>query len=75
MIIPIVIYVILMAAYIFIKPSLSFRSNGDLRPFGFHKNQTVFPLWVISIILAVFVGFVYHLLSGSAEIVEFRIIE
>jgi len=64
-----------MAIYIFIRPSLSFRTNGDLRSFGVHKSQTLFPLWVISIILAVFVGFVYHLLSGSAEIVELRIIE
>lgn len=64
-----------MAIYIFIKPSLSFRTNGDLRPFGIHKSQTLFPLWIISIIFAVFVGFVYNLLSGSAEIIELRIIE
>lgn len=64
-----------MGLYVFFRPLLSFYQNGDLRSFGLSENQTLFPLWVIGIIIAVFVGFVYHLLSGSAEIVELRIIE
>jgi hypothetical protein len=75
MFVPIIIYGILMGLYIFIQPSLSFRKNGDLRDFGFQKGNTLFPVWVVAIIVAVFVGFVYHLISGSAEIVELRIIE
>ena len=75
MFIPIIIYGILIGVYIFVQPSLSFHKNGELRDFGFQKGKTLFPVWVVAIIIAVFVGFVYHLVSGSAEIVELRIIE
>jgi hypothetical protein len=75
MILPIVIYILLMIAYIYARPSLSFHRNGSTRSFGVQKGQTLFPIWVIAILIAVFVGFVYHLLAGSAEVIELRLIE
>jgi uncharacterized integral membrane protein len=75
MLIAIAIYGILIGVYIYMKPSLSFRNNGEPRTFGIRKGQTLFPVWIIAIMIAVFVGFVFHLLNGSAEVIELRLIE
>lgn len=66
-------YSVLIGMYMFVRPSLSFHKNGTPRAFGFEKGETLFPVWVIAIVTAVFVGFMYSLLSGSAEIIELRI--
>jgi hypothetical protein len=40
------IYLFLMAAFLYIKPSLAFGREGRIRPFGvMDKEATVFPLW------------------------------
>jgi hypothetical protein len=75
MFLAIVIYGLIIGAYIFMRPSLSFKKSGEPRPFGINKGQTLFPVWVIAIVVAVFIGFAYHLFSGSAEIIELRLIE
>jgi hypothetical protein len=38
-----------------IKPSLIYNKEGGFRPFGLgYKHKTVIPIWIISIILAIF---------------------
>jgi hypothetical protein len=38
-----------------IKPSLIYNKEGGFRPFGLgYKHKTVIPIWVISIIVAIF---------------------
>jgi hypothetical protein len=38
-----------------IKPSLIYNKEGGFRPFGLgYKHKTVVPIWVISIIIAIF---------------------
>ena len=49
------IYLFLMAAFLYIKPSIAFGREGRIRPFGTQdKEATVFPLWwwvfVISVV-------------------------
>jgi len=75
MLLAILLYAILIATYVFMRPSLSYNSKGQLRSFGMGPTQTLFPLWVISILLATIIGFAYSLFTGSAEIVELKIIE
>jgi hypothetical protein len=40
------IYMFLMAAFLYLKPSIAFGREGRIRPFGTQdKESTVFPLW------------------------------
>jgi hypothetical protein len=40
------IYLFLMAAFLYIKPSVAFGREGRIRPFGVeHRESTVFPVW------------------------------
>ena len=48
------VYFLLMAAFIYIKPSIAFGREGRIRPFGTQdKEATVFPLWWWVFIIAV----------------------
>jgi len=41
-----VIYLFLVAGFLYIKPSIAFGSEGRVRPFGSNnKEATVFPVW------------------------------
>ncbi len=49
------IYLFLMAAFLYVKPSIAFGREGRIRPFGTQDREaTVFPLWwwifVISVV-------------------------
>lgn len=40
------IYLFLMAAFLYMKPSIAFGKEGRIRPFGTQeRDSTVFPLW------------------------------
>lgn len=40
------IYLFLMAAFLYLKPSVAFGREGRIRPFGAtDREATVFPLW------------------------------
>jgi hypothetical protein len=48
------IYLFLMAAFLYVKPSVAFGREGRIRPFGTQdKEATVFPLWWWIFIFAV----------------------
>jgi hypothetical protein len=50
----IVVFLILFALVMFIKPSIIFDTNGRPREFGIgYKNKTILPLWLTVIILAI----------------------
>jgi hypothetical protein len=41
------IYLFLMAAFLYLKPSVAFGREGRIRPFGVtDREATVFPIWV-----------------------------
>ena len=49
------VYLFLMAAFLYLKPSIAFGREGRIRPFGTQDREaTVFPLWwwifVISVV-------------------------
>jgi hypothetical protein len=39
------VYLFLVSALLYFKPSLVFDEEGRVRPFGTGKEATVFPLW------------------------------
>ncbi len=60
----IVIYLFLVAGFLYIRPSVSFGREGQIRPFGVSKkDSTVFPVWWWMFAFAVmsYMGVVYTL--------------
>ena len=54
--ITIIIFVGLYATIQYFKPSFLYKPTGELRQFGLgYKNKTVFPAWLLSIVLAILV--------------------
>jgi len=50
----IIVFLILFAIILVIKPSIMFDKNGNPREFGIgYKNKTILPLWLAVIILAI----------------------
>ena len=50
----VVIFLLLFALIIFIKPTIIFDKNGRPREFGIgYKNKTILPLWLMVIILSI----------------------
>ena len=64
----IILYCVVMFAYVAIQPSVSYDDKGNLKSFGFGDNsKTIFPLWIVGILVAVIIGFLYSLFGGLAE--------
>jgi len=60
----IVIYLFLVAGFLYVRPSLAFGDEGRVRPFGVsNKESTVFPVWWWMFAFAVisYMGVVYIL--------------
>jgi hypothetical protein len=51
----ILIFLILFGSYHYIKPTITYQSNGAYRPFGVgYKHKTILPIWIIAILCAIF---------------------
>lgn len=49
------LFLILFSIFHFIKPGFAYNDLGGFRPFGLgYKHKTVFPVWVVAILLAIF---------------------
>jgi hypothetical protein len=59
----IIIFLIIFSIVHWLKPPLIYNEHGGFRQFGIgYKQKTVIPIWVVSIILAVFCYLaVYHM--------------
>lgn len=50
----IILFLVLFVFIFFIKPAFLFKKDGSIREFGIgYKNKTIFPIWLMSIILGV----------------------
>lgn len=48
------IYLFLMAAFLYLKPSIAFGREGRIRPFGTQDREaTILPLWLWVFVIAV----------------------
>jgi hypothetical protein len=53
--ISIVIFIIVFGTIQFMKPKFLYNTDGSPREFGIgYKNKTIFPIWLLSIILGIF---------------------
>jgi hypothetical protein len=60
----IVIYLFLVAGFLYIRPTIAFGMEGRVRPFGVsNKEATVFPMWWWMFVFAVasYISVVYIL--------------
>lgn len=60
----VVIYLFLVAGFLYLRPSIAFGKEGRIRPFGVsNKESTVFPMWWWMFAFAVvsYMGVVYML--------------
>jgi hypothetical protein len=59
----IIIFLIIFSIVHWLKPPLIYNEHGGFRQFGIgYKQKTVIPIWVVSIILAIFCYMaVYHM--------------
>jgi len=67
----VLLYLVVMFAYVAIRPSLSYDGDGNLKEFGFGRGgdgRTMFPLWIVAILIGVLVAFIYSLFGGLAAI-------
>lgn len=60
----IVIYLFLVAGFLYVRPAIAFGNEGRVRPFGVsNKESTVFPVWwwMFAFAVASYMGVVYVL--------------
>lgn len=60
----IVIYLFLVAGFLYVRPAIAFGNEGRVRPFGVsNKESTVFPVWwwMFAFAVASYMGVVYIL--------------
>lgn len=49
------IYILAYVGIIYFKPNFIYNNKGQLREFGIGtRNKTVLPLWLVSIVIAIF---------------------
>ena len=56
---PILLYFVIILTYIVIRPPLSYNADGSMKPFGIGKGHTLFPIWIVAVLTAVIVSFLY----------------
>ena len=49
----ILLYVLIMSLIYVVKPKIIFNDNGSIKSYGIQKNQTMYSLGVVSVILAI----------------------
>jgi hypothetical protein len=70
MIAAIILYLVIMGIIVGLRPSVIYNRDGSLRQFGLGRGETMFPLWIIGILVAVVVGFIYSLIGGLAITID-----
>jgi hypothetical protein len=51
----IVLFLLLFSIFHYFKPGFAYNELGGFRQFGVgYQNKTIFPVWVVAIILAIF---------------------
>lgn len=49
------IFIVIFSLVQYIQPMFLYNKDGSIRQFGIgYKNKTIFPIWLFSIVLAIF---------------------
>lgn len=50
----VIMFVIIFGIIQFMKPTCFYNKDGSIREFGIgYKNKTIFPIWLLSIVLGI----------------------
>ena len=49
-----ILYLVVVGVLIFLNPNFFYNNDGKIKVFGLGKNKTMFPLWFVIFIIAVF---------------------
>lgn len=61
----ILLFLLSFGLFHYLKPAFAYQENGAYRPFGVgYKHKTVVPIWIVSIVLAIF-SYLFILMSIS----------
>jgi quinol-cytochrome oxidoreductase complex cytochrome b subunit len=61
------LFILMFAAFIYFKPSVSFGPNGSIKPFGVKKRgSTIFPVWFWTAIFAAISRISVSVMSGHS---------
>lgn len=51
----IILFLLIFSLFHYLKPGFAYNDAGGFRPFGLgYRHKTVIPIWVLSILLAIF---------------------
>ena len=56
----ILLYLIVIIFIIYLKPKMIFTKDGEIRNFGINDGDTIYPLWLVTIFIAILC---YYLVS------------
>jgi len=49
------LFLLLFSMFHYLKPGFAYNEDGGFRPFGVgYRQKTVIPIWIVSILLAIF---------------------
>ena len=60
--ISLMLYLIIVGAIVFLNPKFLYDREGKVKIFGIGDNKTLFPLWLIIFVVAVFCYYVAELM-------------
>ena len=60
----IILYLIVVGILVFLNPNFFYNKDGKIKVFGMGKNKTMFPLWLIVFVIAVFCYYISAIITN-----------
>jgi uncharacterized membrane protein YozB (DUF420 family) len=61
----VILFLVIFTFIVATKPRFLYNSDGSIRPFGIgYKNKTIFPIWLLSLLLGVFCYLLVNICKG-----------
>jgi hypothetical protein len=59
-----ILYLVVVGVLIFLNPNFFYNNDGKIKVFGLGKNKTMFPLWFVIFIIAVFCYYISVIITN-----------
>ena len=66
----IILYLFLISVVMYIKPKIMFDNNNEIKKFGIGSEKTIYPLWLVVIILGIlsyYIILIFNLINKNYE--------
>jgi hypothetical protein len=61
----ILLYIIICIFIYQIKPSFMFHKDGEFKQFGVGKDKTIYPFWLVTLIIGILIYLYFHIQSDE----------